>query len=69
MSPPTVSEQYAQLMEHIRKAQENAAMIAHLHNENGDAPGMVLGRAWLHVEDNLNKMASMITNLAQGRLQ
>jgi hypothetical protein len=69
MSIPTVSEQYAQLMEHIRKAQENAAMIAHLHNADGDAPGMVLGRAWLHVEDGLNKMAMTVTKLAQGRLQ
>ena len=68
MSLPTIAEEYAKLIEHLRKGQENAAMIAHLLNSEGGGKGAVLSRAWLHIEDNLKKMCDIVTKLAQGRL-
>lgn len=67
MSIPTVAEEYAKLMEHIRKAQECSAMIAHLLNDTSGS-GKVLARGWLHVEDNFKKIGFVVTKLAQGRL-
>lgn len=69
MSIPTRGEQFEKLTMHLRYAQEAAAMLAHLSNADGDAPGMVIGRGWLHVEDNLKKMVHIVTQLAQGKLQ
>ena len=68
MSLPTVAEEYAKLLEHLRHAQENAAMLAHLMNAEGGGKGAVLSRAWLHIEDNLKKMGTVVTKLAMGRL-
>lgn len=68
MSIPTQSEEYAKLVEHLRLAQESAAMLAHLANAQGSV-STVIGRGWLHVEDNLKKMGYIVTKLAQGKLQ
>lgn len=64
MSIPTIGEQYAQLMEHLRLAEENAAMIAHLHSAN-DKRSMAI--QWLTVSENFKKMQHVITKLAMGR--
>lgn len=69
MSIPTVGEEYAKLIEHLRLAQEDAARMAHLRNAEGDAKGMLMGRAWLAVSENLKRMQHVVTQLAMGRLQ
>lgn len=69
MNVPTIGDEYSQLMENLRHAQEHAAMIAHLHNADGTGKGMVLGRAWLHVSENFKQLQFRLTELAKGRLQ
>lgn len=70
MSLPTKSEVYSRLMEHIRLAQEDAAMLAHLNNADGDAPGMVIAKGWLNVSELFRTLAERVTRLAtKGTLQ
>jgi hypothetical protein len=52
-------------MEHLRKAQEAAAMLAHLHKAN-DHHRMAL--SWLAVSENFKKMQHQLTQLAIGRM-
>lgn len=47
MSIPTKAEKYAELMEHLRKAEEAAAMLAHLVRD--ESPGNSKG--WLIIAD------------------
>lgn len=65
MSVPTIGEQYSQLMEHLRLAEENAAMIAHLHHAQ-DRRGWAV--QWLKVSEGFKKMQHTLTELAMGRL-
>ena len=67
MSIPTVSEEYMKLMEHIRKAQESAAMISHLHGDT-DNKSRILAKGWLVIAEGLKLMQHKIVQLAQGRL-
>lgn len=69
MSIPTVAEEFAQLIEHLRKAQEHCAMIGHLTSAQGSKEDKVLGNAWVTVSELLKVMQLKTTNLAQGRLQ
>ncbi len=66
MSVPTLGETYAKMMEHLRLAQEDAAMAAHLLNANDDTKPAL---AWLAVSELLKKMQHQVTQLAMGRLQ
>ena len=68
MSIPTVSEEFAKLIEHLRLAQEEAAMIGHLTTAQGSLQDKVLGNAWITVSELLKKMQHQVTNMAQGRL-
>lgn len=68
MSVPTKSEVYSRLMEHLRLAQEDAAMLKHLNAAEGDGPGKALAMGWFHVAEGLRKMQHTIIQLATGRL-
>jgi hypothetical protein len=68
MSIPTKSEVYARLMEHLRLAQEDAAMLKHLSAAEGDAPGKVLAQGWFQVSEGLRKMQHVVTQIATGRM-
>jgi hypothetical protein len=65
MSIPTLGEEFAKLIEHLRYAQEDAAMLAHLHRDDS----RTLARAWLAVSENLKKLQGLVTHIAQGHLQ
>ena len=71
MGVPTQGECFARLVEHVRKAQEEAAMLAHLYNADGRTGGkdrtMALG--WLAVSEQLKKFVHTVTEFAKGRLQ
>lgn len=69
MSIPTHGETYSKLIEHLRLAQEDAAMLAHLRNAEGDDKGRLLAKGWLVVSEGLKQMQYKVTLLAQGRLQ
>ncbi|HEX4500606.1 MAG TPA: hypothetical protein VH187_05450 [Scandinavium sp.] len=66
MSVPTIGDEYSQLMENLRKAEEHAAMIAHLHNAERKTE---IGVMWLAVSENFKKLQHQLTQLAMGRLQ
>lgn len=66
---PTVGETYAKLMEHLRLAQEDAAMLAHLRSAEDDDKGRIIGHGWLTVSEALKLMQHNVIKLAQGRLQ
>lgn len=68
MSLPTKDDTYMRLIEHLRLGQEAAAMLMHLNNEDGTAPGQVLARGWFHVSEGLKKMQYSVTQLATGKL-
>jgi len=69
MTVPTKGETYFKLMEHLRLAQEDAAMLMHLEQAEGGAAGTVIGRGWWHVTENLKKLQGHITVLAKRGLQ
>lgn len=69
MSVPTRGECYARLIEYIRKAQEESAMLAHLHSTESSDKDKSIAMMWLVVEDQLKKLVHSVTLVAQGRLQ
>lgn len=66
MSIPTAGETYTKLMEHLRQAQEQAAMMAHLHNAQDNRE---LAKMWLKVSENFKLAQVSITHLAKRGLQ
>jgi hypothetical protein len=65
MTIPTEGETYSKLMEHLRQAQECAAMMAHLHNANDHREA---AKSWLVVSENFRKMQRTLTELATRKL-
>lgn len=66
MSIPTEGEEYAKLIEYIRKAQESAAMLAHLCKANDKS---VAARGWLVISEQMKRMQRVVTQIASGKLQ
>ena len=60
MSIPTKGETFAQLIEHLRKAQEAAAMLAHLHADESRA----IAVRWIAVSEVLKLATQKVTELA-----
>lgn len=69
MSVPSRGECYARLVEFLRKAQEESAMLAHLHSTESSDKDKSIAMMWLVVEDQLKKLVHSVTLVAQGRLQ
>lgn len=69
MSIPTHGESFAKLIGYLRKAQEEAATLAHIRRAEGDAKGIMIANGWLAVSENLKKVIHIVTLIAQGRLQ
>ena len=60
MSLPTKGEEFAKLMEHLRKAQECAAMIAHLERD----ASKLTAQGWLAVSEMFKLVQHKVTELA-----
>jgi hypothetical protein len=69
MSLPTHGETYAKLIEHLRLAQEDAAMLAHIRRAEGDTKGRIIADGWLTVSEGLKLFQRKVMQMAQGRLQ
>jgi hypothetical protein len=69
MTVPTRGETYSLLLHHIRMAEEQSAMMAHLHNTEGNSKDQLLAKGWLTVSEAFRVMAIKVTSLAKGRLQ
>lgn len=67
MSVPTQGEEFSKLIEHLRLAQEDAAMLAHLANAQSKGRRLAIG--WLAVEQQLKLTVHAVTQLAMGKLQ
>jgi len=65
MSIPTQGETYSKIIEHLRKLQEETAMMAHLTAAQDDRR---LANQWLIVSENFKKMQRNLTELAMGRM-
>jgi hypothetical protein len=63
---PTSGESFAKMIHHIREAQEQAAVLAHLANANDDRT-MALG--WLAVTEQLKRMCHNLTMMATRKMQ
>lgn len=70
MSVPTHGEQFAKLLEHLRLAQEDSAMLSHLARaQSNTGKGKAIADGWFAVEELLKRMVYQVTKLAQGKLQ
>ena len=69
MSVPTRGEEFTKLLEYLIKAQESCAMLAHLHNTEGNDVDKTLAKGWLGIAELMHKMQHTITALATGKLQ
>lgn len=68
MTVPVRGEMFQRLIEHLRRAQEDAAILAHLHRDDHKT-GKAMAMGWLAVSEALKKMQHNVTQLAtKGRL-
>jgi len=65
MSIPTKGEEFAKLIEHLVKAQECAAMIAHLTRDEDK----LHAQGWIAVSEMLKLTKIKVTDLARRRMQ
>ena len=65
MGLPTRGELFSQLTEHLRKAQECTAMLAHITRDNDK----VQAQGWLGVSELIKKFIHNITQFAVRGLQ
>jgi len=64
----TRGEAYSKLMHHLREAQDQAAVLAHLHNTEGNNMDKLLSKGWLGISELLKRMAHQVTQLAMKRM-
>lgn len=66
---PTRGGTFAKLIDHIREAQDCAAMLSHLHNTEDNEMDKLMARGWLGVEELLKRLAHDVTELAKRNMQ
>ena len=66
MSVPTRGEVFSKLIEHLRLAQEDAAMMAHLENANDHRKVAI---RWLQFSELLKQVTYKTTELAKRGIQ
>jgi hypothetical protein len=64
----TRGETYAKLMDHLREAQECAAVLAHLHNTEGNDMDKLLAHGWLGIAEHFRLVQHKVTQMAMGAL-
>ena len=70
MSIPTHGEQFAKLIEHLRLAQEDSAMLAHLTRAQASSKkDNAVADGWIAVSELMKRLIYQVTKLAQGKLQ
>jgi len=60
VSIPTKGEKFTELIEHLRLAEEAAAMLGHLHADEDKT----MSHGWLGVSQLLNRTVKAVTDLA-----
>lgn len=64
MNVPTQSEVYSQLIEHLVKAQESAAMMGHLLNMQDNDSDHLLATGWIGISELMKRMQHQVVKLA-----
>lgn len=65
----TRSETFAKLLDLLRQAQDQANVMAHLHNTEGNDMDKLLAKGWLGIGELINRMCAQITKMAMKKLQ
>lgn len=65
---PTPGLMYAKLLDHLREAQDCAAMLAHLQRTEDGVKDAALANGWLAIAELFRRTEITVTKLAQGRL-
>ena len=65
---PSRSMVYAKLTDHLREAADCAAIMAHLHNTEGNDMDKVLAKGWLGIHELILRLIAQITKLAASKL-
>ena len=65
MSIPLEGDEFSKLIEHLRKAQESCAMLAHLAGSNDRK---LVSNGWLQVSEGLKKMQRVVIAIASGKM-
>ncbi len=68
MSVPSRGEVFAEATEHIRELVSCCAMMAHLHNTEGNDKDKKLAVGWLMMSEMFKKVQHKVILLGQGRL-
>lgn len=66
---PTRGLTYAKLCDALHEAQDAAAMMAHLHQTEGNPTDSTLAHGWLGISELLKRMIHQVTLLAANKLQ
>lgn len=66
----TRGETYAKLLWHLREAQDQCYVMAHLHNtETGNDMDKLLAKGWLGMGELMKMQIYQVTELAKSKLQ
>lgn len=65
----TRGETYAKMLDHMRELQDCAAVMAHLHNTEGNDMDKLLAKGWLGISEMFRLIEHKVTALAMGKLQ
>lgn len=68
MSVPTQGETLAKLIEHLKQAQENAYLMAHLTRAMGGRKDNALADGWFSIGELLKRMNHQVIMIGQGKL-
>jgi len=69
VSVPTQGEEFAKLLEHMRKSQDSAYMLAHLTRAQGSKKDHALADGWIAVGELFKRQIWQVTELAKGHIQ
>lgn len=65
MTPPSKGEEFAKLIEFLRRAQESAAMLSHLYADESK----VKSTGWMAISEGMKLMQKNCTDIATKGLQ
>lgn len=65
---PSRSATYLKILDLIRELESQCAVMAHLHNTEGNDMDKILARGWLGMSELFNRAATQITRLAMNKL-
>lgn len=66
---PSRAVVYAKLMDNLRECQDSAALMAHLHNTEGNDMDKLLAKGWLGISELFKAIQDRVTKLAMNKMQ